>query len=188
MARKVVQLVLGRLDARTASYGATQELMQRFFPADYRVLLPGADPPAPREPSGYGPTRILFVDDEERAALRLFLRALRRLDPAIGVGGDDRLRPRPVEQHAAARRPAGARALRDARRAREADALAAADILVAASDGAAPAPGLVLRAINAQAVPLASRLAVYEEVSASAPSACCSSRATSTRSPPSCSG
>ncbi len=46
----------------------------------------------------------------------------------------------------------------------EADALASADILVAASDGAAPAPGLVLRAINAQVVPLASRLAVYEEV------------------------
>ena len=44
VARKVVQLVLGRLDARTASFGATRELMQRFFPADYRVLLPGADP------------------------------------------------------------------------------------------------------------------------------------------------
>ena len=45
----------------------------------------------------------------------------------------------------------------------EADALARADILVAASDGAAPAPGLVLRALNAGVVALASRLPVYEE-------------------------
>ncbi|MDQ3721665.1 MAG: glycosyltransferase, partial [Actinomycetota bacterium] len=49
VARKVVQLVLGRLDARTADFDATRCLMQRFFPADYRVLLPGADaPPRPR--------------------------------------------------------------------------------------------------------------------------------------------
>jgi hypothetical protein len=45
----------------------------------------------------------------------------------------------------------------------EAEALAGADVLVAASDGAAPAPGLLLRALNAGAVPLASRLLVYEE-------------------------
>ena len=32
VARKVVQLVLGRLDARTASYEATRELMQRYLP------------------------------------------------------------------------------------------------------------------------------------------------------------
>ncbi|MBW3654422.1 MAG: glycosyltransferase, partial [Actinobacteria bacterium] len=82
VARKLVQLVLGRLDARTASFGATRELMQRFFPAEYRVLLPGADPPAPRVPSADGRVRFGFVDDEERAALRLFLRALRRVDPA----------------------------------------------------------------------------------------------------------
>jgi hypothetical protein len=42
--------------------------------------------------------------------------------------------------------------------------LAGADVLVAASDGAAPAPGLILRAVAAGAVPLASSLAVYEEV------------------------
>ena len=82
VARKVVQLVLGRLDARTASFDATRCLMQRFFPAEYRVLLPGADAPAPRIPSTDGRVRFGFVDDEERPALRLFLRALRRLDPA----------------------------------------------------------------------------------------------------------
>jgi hypothetical protein len=43
------------------------------------------------------------------------------------------------------------------------EALAGADILVAASDGVAPAPGLLLRAQAAGAVPVASRLSVYED-------------------------
>ena len=33
----------GRLDGRTASFAATRELMQRYFPGDYRVIRPGAD-------------------------------------------------------------------------------------------------------------------------------------------------
>jgi glycosyltransferase involved in cell wall biosynthesis len=166
VARKVVQLVLGRLDARTASYGATRELMQRYFPADYRVLLPGADAPLARAapPQTFeAPARILFVDDEERPALRLFLRALRRLQR------DSAWEATIVS----ARGPSSSTPLRADLQARvryvtpdelgEAQALAQADVLVAASDGAAPAPGLVLRAVNAGVVALASRLAVYEE-------------------------
>jgi len=42
--------------------------------------------------------------------------------------------------------------------------VAGADIVVAASDGAAPSPGAVLRAIAAGAVPLAARLPAYEEL------------------------
>jgi len=163
VARKVVQLVLGRLDARTASFGATRELMQRFFPADYRVVPPGADPAPPRVPSPAGRVRIGFVDDEERPALRLFLRALRRLDPAA-----------PWEVTiVSARGPSSSTPLRPELEARiryatpdelpEPDFLARTDVLVAASDGAAPAPGLLLRALNAGAVPLASRLPAYEE-------------------------
>jgi glycosyltransferase involved in cell wall biosynthesis len=162
VARKVVQLVLGRLDARTASYRATRQLMQRYFPADYRVLLPGADAPPARD-GGDGPARILFVDDEERGSLRLFLRALRRLDPSS-----------PWEATVvSARGPSSSTPLRADLQARvrhvtpdelgEAEALAGADVLVAASDGAAPAPGLVLRALNAGAIAVASRLPVYEE-------------------------
>ena len=41
VARKVVQLVFGRLDARTASYPSTAEIMARHFPATYRPLPPG---------------------------------------------------------------------------------------------------------------------------------------------------
>ena len=50
LARPLSRLLFSRLDARTASYRATRELMQRFFPADYQVIAPGADalPPARR--------------------------------------------------------------------------------------------------------------------------------------------
>jgi glycosyltransferase involved in cell wall biosynthesis len=162
VARKVVQLVLGRLDARTASFGATRELMRRYFPADYRVLEPGADPPHPRVPRA-GPLRIGFVDEEERAALRLFLRALRRLDPAgdweatvISARGPSSSTPLRADLQARVKfRTPGELAIDEA--------LAAIDVLVVASDGAVPAPGLLLRGLNAGAVPLASRLAVYEE-------------------------
>jgi predicted metal-dependent phosphoesterase TrpH len=45
----------------------------------------------------------------------------------------------------------------------EDEALARADVLVAASDGVAPAPGLLVRAQAAGAVPVAARLPVYED-------------------------
>jgi len=162
VARKVVQLVLGRLDARLASYAATRDLMARFFPAAYRVVAPGADP-LPRPPSSET-VRIVFIDEEERAALRLFLRGLRHLDL-----------DRPWQATVLTRRGLSSSTplradLRE--RVRFVDAgpdgdedtlLAAADVIVAASDGAAPQPGLVLRAMAAGAVPVVSRLAVYEE-------------------------
>jgi len=172
IARRVVELVFGRLDARTTSFVATRELLRRVFPADYRVIAPSApvlgphptrSPPVARPSAPMAPPHIAFVIEEERAALRLFLRALRAL---------------PLESswsasiHAAnGRAPFSAlrRELRErvevvARRGRGADDLRGADIVVAASAGAAPAPGLLLRAIGAGAVPLASRLPVYEEV------------------------
>jgi glycosyltransferase involved in cell wall biosynthesis len=161
VARKVVQLVFGRLDARLASYGATRTLLQRFFPGDYRVVPPGADA-VPRAVDGDGPVTIAFIDAEERAAMRLFLRAVRRLDPALDW--------RAVVQ--SVRGPSSSTPLRADLRDRvefvtdgdEAAVLARADVLVAASDGSMPQPGLVLRAQAAGAVALVSRLPVYEEV------------------------
>jgi predicted metal-dependent phosphoesterase TrpH/glycosyltransferase involved in cell wall biosynthesis len=161
VARRVVQLVLGRLDSRLASFHATRELLQRFFPGDYRVIAPGADPFPRPLPSPGSPVRIAFVDVEERPALRVFLRALRRLDPALHWRATV----------LSARGPSSSTPLRADLRARvdfvhdgEAELLAGADVLVAASDGSAPQPGLVLRAQAAGAVPLVSRLPVYEEV------------------------
>ncbi len=171
VARKVVQLVLGRLDARTASFATTRDLMQRFFPADYRVVLPGCDRP---DESGFAlrssqattseRRHILFVDDEERPALRLFLRALRRLDPdgeweatILSARGPSSSTPLRADLAQRVRYVTPDELGVDA-------ALARSDVLVAASEGAAPAPTLLLRALNAGSVPLASRLPIYDEV------------------------
>src|SRR5438094_422112 len=45
VARKLVTLVFGRLDARHAAYGATADLLNRFFPASYELARPGTTTP-----------------------------------------------------------------------------------------------------------------------------------------------
>ena len=160
VARKFVELFFGRLDARTASFHATGELMRRFFPAAYRTIAPGTT--LPERPSPDGPVRIAFVEREERAALRLFLRALRRL-PKDGSWEATVFVPT-----GAAPISAGGSRLRDhvtvVDDADEDALMAAADVVVAASAGQTPAPGMLVRALGAGAVPLASRLPPYEEV------------------------
>jgi glycosyltransferase involved in cell wall biosynthesis len=157
MARKLVELVFGRLDARLVSFEVTRDLLQRAFPADYEVVGPGADVVAPARSDER--VRIGFADDEERGALRLFLRALRRLQD----GGPFDVVVR------SARGPSNSTPLRAGLRkhvrfVEEGDPFDGADIAVAGSDGARPAPAMLLRALGAGAVPLAPSLAVYEEV------------------------
>ena len=116
--------------------------MDHYFPATYRLLRPGAAivERAAERPADE-PLRIAFCAQEERAALRLFLRALRRL-------------PDELDWEATIFSPTGAAptgALRSRVRdrvtvvtAEDASAdvvLAHADVAVAASLGAAPAPG-----------------------------------------------
>jgi glycosyltransferase involved in cell wall biosynthesis len=162
VARRFVELFFGRLDARTASFEATRELMEHFFPASYRLLRPGAA--AVERSDNDGPLRFAFCAQEERQALRLFLRALRRL-------------PDDLAWQATVFSPTGAAPtgalrsrLRDrltvcsADQATENEVLADADVAVAASLGQAPAPGLIVRALGAGAVPVAARLPAYEEV------------------------
>jgi hypothetical protein len=82
VARRFVELFFGRLDARTAAFDATRELMEHSFPAEYRLLRPGAaalDREQRASGEETGPLQIAFCAQEERAALRLFLRALRRI-------------------------------------------------------------------------------------------------------------
>ena len=162
--KRVVELFLGRLDARTASYGAIRDLMDRFYPAEYRVIAPGTQA-AP----GRGARRedhrahLVFVADEERGALRLFLRALRRLDEQLPWRAT-------IWSPNGAAMPPLRRELRErvtfetGDRCSEADVLAAADIVASASTGITPTPGVLGRALAAAAVPVASRLPVYEEV------------------------
>ena len=166
VARRFVELFFGRLDARTAAFAATRELMEHSFPADYRLLRPGAAAldREQRLPGADAPLRIAFADQEERAALRLFLRALRRL-------------PVDVDWRATVFSPTGKAptgALRSRVRDRvtvvtaadstEDEVLAGADVVVAASLGQLPAPGLIVRALGAGAVPVCARLPAYEEL------------------------
>ncbi len=164
VARRFVELFFGRLDARTASFYATADLMRRFFPATYRVIAPGTALPERAAAGEGGPIRLAFVEWEERAALRLFLRALRRLpkdgswDATVYVPGG------------AAPVSAGGSRLRDhvtvvdRANADENSVLTGADVVVAASTGQTPSPGLLVRALGAGALPVAARLSPYREV------------------------
>jgi glycosyltransferase involved in cell wall biosynthesis len=166
VARPLVQVLFGRLDGRTASFAATREVVERYFPGDYRVIPPGADL-VHRRGAGDDPGRpeIVFSAEEERGALRVFLRALRRVSTDLDWRATVWLRD-----------PAAAPAVTLPRRLRErvrlagpadgseAQHLARATVAVAASSGTAPAPQLVLRSLAGGAVPVASRLPQYEEV------------------------
>jgi predicted metal-dependent phosphoesterase TrpH/glycosyltransferase involved in cell wall biosynthesis len=163
LTRPLSRLLFARLDARTASYRATRDLLQRYFPGDCQVILPGAEvePPAARE---RGEVKLLFSASEERAALRIFLRALRSLTAEPGWRATV-WSPRPLTPPATL-----SRALRervefvDSEQVSEADALAGADVLVLSSEGLRPVPGSLVRALAGGVLPIASRLGVYEEL------------------------
>jgi len=162
LTRPLSRLLFGRLDARIASYRATRDLIQRYFPAEYRVILPGADV---AERGGGGDRVELFAcAGEDRAGLRVLLRALRSL-------------PAELDWHATVWSPGplavpatlGARLrerveVLDGDTLSETQALARADIAVLASEGLRPAPGTLVRALAAGVVPVASSLPVYEEL------------------------
>jgi predicted metal-dependent phosphoesterase TrpH/glycosyltransferase involved in cell wall biosynthesis len=165
VARRVVQLLFGRLDGRTATSVATRDLLERFFPGQYAVVAPGAEL-IDRVASGDGPVEILYSADEDRGALRLFVRALRRLpvegdwtatiwlrDPAA-VASPLQL-PRRLRERVRLAGPADGT---------EAEHLARADVVVAASTGVAPSSQLVLRALGAGAVPVVANLPQYAEL------------------------
>jgi glycosyltransferase involved in cell wall biosynthesis len=163
LTRPLSRLLFGRLDARIASYHATRDLLQRYFPGDYEVILPGAEVDPDPAPEAGGP-RLLFSAREERGALRIFLRALRAAAAEPGWRATV-WSPRPLTPPATL-----SRALRervefvDSERVSEADALAGADVLVLASEGLRPVPGTLVRALAGGVLPIASRLSAYEEL------------------------
>ena len=162
VARKVVERLFGRLDGRTASFAATRDLMDRYFPGDYRVIRPGAD--LLQRPGRSEPPEIVFSAEEERGALRLFLRALRRLPVELDWRATIWLRePASAPTISLSRRLRERVSLAGPADGSEAQHLARATIAVAASSGTAPAPQLVLRALAGGAVPVVTRLPQYEE-------------------------
>jgi len=161
VARRIVRLLFGRLDGRTASYEATRALVESFFPGHYRVVHPGADLLEPHARKEGVPVELLHVAAEERQALRLFLRALRRLPPEAPWRATVLYPNGPADSPGTL-----PRALRERVRlvsGSEEEHLPDADVAVMASGGAAPAPQLPLRLMAAGAVPVASRLPQYEE-------------------------
>ena len=164
VARRVAELFLGRLDARVASFAATRELLQRWLPGDCRVILPGADVPTRAPSANDRPVELALIADEDRPAVRTFVRALRRM-PA-GGGWHATVWSRRATQ--------GAGPLRAELRERidflgpgdcDEDALLArADVAVRASSGVAPAPGGLVRALAAGCVPVAANVPAYDEL------------------------
>ncbi len=168
VARPLVEIFLGRLDARTASCGVTEELLERFFPGHYDRVDPGADPavdpwwPDVEPAGGSRPLRIAFCLDEEKGALRLFLRAIRRLDAdadweAVVWTADS------AEVRISQRLRDRVRVVRPGESSAEA-LIAGADVLVAASGGPAPAPSLIRKALASGTVPVCSQIPIYAEL------------------------
>jgi hypothetical protein len=158
----LTRLLFARMDARTASFAATRNLLQRFFPGDYAVITPGADPPV-RRPANRVPELVMLVL-EERSALRLFLRALRTLPEELEWHATV-FWPRPTAPPATLNRRLRERiTFAEAPDTTESQVLSTADIAVFASDGDRPTPGSLVRALGAGALPVASRLPAYEEV------------------------
>ena len=165
VARRVVELLFGRLDGRTASYAATRDLVERYFPGDYTVIHPGADLHERPARDDSGPPEIVFSDAEERGALRLFVRALRRLPRDLDWRATIWLHdPAAVSAPTLSRRMRERVSVTGPGDGSEAQFLSRATIAVAASAGTAPAPQLVLRSMAGGAVPVVSRLPQYEEL------------------------
>ena len=165
VARRFVELFFGRLDARTASFAATRDLICRHFPGEYEVIPPGADLAERPAQGDREIVDIFFSAEEERElAARLPARAAPASGPAA-LARDDLVAPaeRPRLGHAPARAARARHASPGPTDGSEAQHLARAQIAVAASTGTAPAPQYVLRAIAGGAVPVASRLPEYEE-------------------------
>jgi predicted metal-dependent phosphoesterase TrpH/glycosyltransferase involved in cell wall biosynthesis len=162
LAGPLTRLLFSRLDARIASYAATRNLLQSFFPGEYRVVLPGADPPTPRAANEI--PEIVMIAGEERAALRTFVRALRLLPAELqwqATVWSPRVSAPPATLSRALRERVRFTGADDRS---EAETLAGADIAVFASDGDRTTPGTLVRALGAGAIAVTSRLPVYEEI------------------------
>ena len=165
VARQLVEVFFGRIDERTATNEATGELLERFFPGAYDLIPPGADVAKPALPApSRGRVRIVHVAEEERGAMRLWLRALRKLpkdldwegvlwfdgptDPLARVSARLRERLRVV-------RPSDGEPI---------EFVAGADIVCLASGGVRIAPGMIRKALAAGAVPVVADLELYREL------------------------
>lgn len=163
VARPLLEIFFGRLDARTASSRASAKLLNRYFPGAYELTPPGVDPIEACQVET-GPLRIAFTDQEEKGALRLFFRALRRLpedlDWTATIHSEN---PGEVMVRIS-------KTIRDRIKvigpgqASLAELLASSHVFCAASGGPSPAPSAVRQAMAAGAVPVTSTIGRYTEL------------------------
>ena len=167
VARRVVELVFGRLDARTASFAATRELLRALLPG--RLPRSSARGRAGRPPAARarGPAADRLLGEEERAG------AAPVPARAAPAAAGRRLATRPCGRRAGVATPAvlrrrAARAghlRRPARADRGRRAAPRPTSLVSASSGRrARAAACSCARSAAGAVPVAARLPVYEEL------------------------
>jgi predicted metal-dependent phosphoesterase TrpH/glycosyltransferase involved in cell wall biosynthesis len=168
VARPLVEIFFGRMDARTVSSRATTELIERFFPGTYELVEPGADYgvngfwPGNSAGGDDGPVRIAFCLEEERGALRLFLRALRRL--SLDADWEAAVWTPAATEVRLARRLRERVHVLGPRQAAPEELMAGADVLCVASGGPRTAPGLIRKALASGTVPVASQLPLYQEL------------------------
>ncbi len=163
VARPLVEIFFGRLDARMAAARSTAELLNRFFPGTYEVVAPAAEE-SPSTVSENGPPRIVYCAREERGALRIFLRALRKLPLDLPWEADVWIEDSSIQTpRLNSRLRDRVRVLRPAEATAE-DLIAGADIVCATSGGPQPAPSLILAAFAAGAAPVAAQIEPYEEL------------------------
>jgi glycosyltransferase involved in cell wall biosynthesis len=162
LARPLTRWLFGRLDVRIASYRATRDLIQGYFPGQYRVILPAADV-APRRAAGKR-IEIFLCADEERMGLRMILRALRALPDELDWHATVWASGPKTVPGALAGRLRGRVEVIDGEGTTEAAALATCDLAILGSEGGRPVPGTLLSVLAAGVVPVTSALPVYEEL------------------------
>lgn len=168
LARPLVQIFFGRLDQRTVGHRLTGELLDRYFPGPYEHVAAAADrvPASDRQ----GRTlRLYYPAAEERAALRLFLRSLRRLpadlDWQATIGLPDNFGA-PPRLAASIRDQVSFEALTAPVGDSEAPphGIAGHDILCLASNGSALAPAWLRAGLAVGAVPVVSESEIYADL------------------------
>ncbi|MFT4033955.1 MAG: glycosyltransferase [Patulibacter sp.] len=169
--RRMREQRFGRLDARLATSLVVAHEVESLLGGTVTPIAPGSGrvqgaasmPPRPESPQA--PLRIAYVEQEERAAMRTVLRALRMLPAGLpwearlmSARGPSASAPVPPELAGQVTfLPVGDDAA-------EQTLLEWAQVAIFASDGADPAPTGIVRAIAAGAVPIATRLAAHLEV------------------------
>jgi predicted metal-dependent phosphoesterase TrpH/glycosyltransferase involved in cell wall biosynthesis len=164
LGRQLSERLFSRADARVTSSEASRTLMQHYFPAEYRVVAQAAEPVPRTDAASSGTLQLVLIADEERGALRTFLRAL-RLMPAQAQWHATIWSSRPLAAPAAlSHRLAERVRFVGADTTTVEEVLARAVAIVLGSDGALPTPGLLARALVSGIVPVASSIPVYTEL------------------------